>query len=86
MNDAEARTLLTDLLHRVAPEADLAEVADDAPLQEVLDLDSMDFLNLVTGLHDSAGIDVPERDYPLLASPGGFIAYVVRATSGGAFA
>lgn len=78
MNDADARTLLADLLHRVAPEADLGEVADDDPLQEVLDLDSMDFLNLVTALHDTTGIAVPERDYPLLASIGGFVAYVTQ--------
>ena len=40
----------------------------------------MDFLNLVTALHDETGIDVPERDYPQLASVDGFVAYVTAAT------
>ncbi|MGD9997037.1 MAG: acyl carrier protein [Ilumatobacteraceae bacterium] len=76
MNATEARTLLTSLLHRIAPEVDLAEVDPHAPLQEEIDLDSMDFLNLVTALHDTAGIDVPERDYPLVSTIDGFVGYV----------
>jgi len=69
------------LLHRIAPEVDLAEVDDDALLQDEMDLDSMDFLNLVTALHDATGIEVPERDYPSLSTVGGFVAYVVAAGS-----
>lgn len=82
MTTDDARALLAQLLHRIAPEADLAEVDPDAPIQEELELDSMDFLNLVTGLHDSAGIDVPERDYPQLGTVNGFIAYVAAASGG----
>jgi acyl carrier protein len=51
-------------LARVAPEADLDTLSPDDDLQEVLDLDSMDFLNLMIALHDTTGVDVPERDYP----------------------
>ena len=80
MNDDDARALLARLLHRIAPEVDLDEVDPDAPLQEAMDLDSMDFLNLVTALHEETGIDVPERDYPLLSTVRGFVAYVAAAT------
>jgi len=82
VNTDDARTLLAQLLHRIAPEVDLAEVDHDAPIQEELELDSMDFLNLVTGLHDAAGIDVPERDYPQLGTVNGFIAYAASASGG----
>jgi len=75
----DPRTLLAELLHRIAPEVDLDEVDPDAPLQESMDLDSMDFLNLVTALHEATGIDVPERDYPALGTVTGFVAYVSRA-------
>lgn len=75
----DPRTLLAQLLRRIAPEVDLDEVDPDAPLQESMDLDSMDFLNLVTALHETTGIDVPERDYPALGTVTGFIAYVSRA-------
>ena len=80
MNDQEARTLLESLLHRIAPEIDLAQLDPDAQLQEEADLDSMDFLTLVTALHDVTGIDVPERDYPMIASIGGFVSYVVASS------
>jgi acyl carrier protein len=76
----DARSLLGRLLHRIAPEVDLDEVDPQAPLQEAMDLDSMDFLNLVTALHDETGIDVPERDYPRLSTVSGCIAYLAAAT------
>jgi acyl carrier protein len=79
MNDESARQLLQTLLHRIAPEIDLDAVDPDAGLQEELDIDSMDFLNLMTALYEEAGIDVPERDYPQLATLNGCIAYVARA-------
>jgi acyl carrier protein len=79
VNPDDARSLLGQLLHRIAPEVDLALVGDDALLQDEMDLDSMDFLNLVTALHDATGIEVPERDYPSLSTVGGFVAYVAAA-------
>jgi acyl carrier protein len=79
MNTDAAYALLGRLLHGIAPEADLAEADPNALLQEELDLDSMDFLNLVTALHDETGIDVPERDYPQLATITGFVTYVSQA-------
>lgn len=80
MNPTDARDLLERLLRRIAPEIDLAAADPSAPLQESFDLDSMDFLNLMTALHDETGIDVPERDYPRLSSIEGFVGYVTSAT------
>ena len=76
MNTTAATDLLAQLLHRIAPEVGVHELRPDALLQEELDLDSMDFLQLVTALHEATGIDVPERDYPQLATVEGFAAYV----------
>jgi acyl carrier protein len=75
----DARALLERLLHGIAPEIDFGGADPSAPLQEAFDLDSMDFLNLVTALHEETGIDVPERDYPHLASVEGFVAYLAAA-------
>ena len=82
MNADEARTLLSRLLLGIAPEVDLADADPHALLQEALDLDSMDFLNLVTALQNETGIDVPERDYPRLATIEGFVAYITAAPGG----
>ena len=81
MTPEDARALLGRLLHRIAPEVDLDEIDPQTDLHEGLDLDSMDFLNLVTALHDETGIDVPERDYPRIASVQSFVTYVVSATT-----
>jgi acyl carrier protein len=79
MKTDDARALFEALLHRIAPEVDLDAVDPEAPLQEEVDLDSMDFLNLVTALHEKTGIDIPERDYPSLSTVAGFIAYIAAA-------
>jgi len=79
MSPDDARALLARLLHGVAPEVDLDGIDPAAPLQEAAELDSMDFLNLVTTLYDETGIDVPERDYPVIATIDGFVAYAAGA-------
>ncbi|HET6954108.1 MAG TPA: acyl carrier protein [Acidimicrobiales bacterium] len=76
MTTDDARALLARLLHGIAPEVDLDLVDPAAPLQEEAELDSMDFLNLVTALYEETGIEVPERDYPLIATVDGFVAHV----------
>jgi acyl carrier protein len=79
MTPEDALALLTRLLRGVAPEVDLAELDPDTALAEAAGLDSMDLLNLLNSLCDETGIDIPERDYPLVTTIDGFVAYVVAA-------
>lgn len=76
MNATDARALVVRLLGRIAPEAELDALDPDAPLQESLDLDSMDFLNLVTAVEDETGREVPERDYPTVSTLAAFASYL----------
>lgn len=76
MDDAQARQVIAGALHGIAPEADLDTVDPDEALQEELDLDSMDFLNLVTAVYEATGVEIPERDYPEVATLGGFVRYL----------
>jgi acyl carrier protein len=76
MNEAAARALIADVLGGIAPEADLATVQPDEDLRLALDLDSMDFLNFIIGLHDRTGIDIPEADYPELFTLAGAMQYL----------
>ena len=84
MSAAELRARVLGLLGEIAPEADLDALPGDAPLREELDLDSMDFLNLVAGLHEALGIDVPERDYRQLATVDECVAYLAAHRPDGA--
>lgn len=59
---------LRQILADIAPDADLDRLAPDDDIRATLDLDSVDFLNFVVAIHDATGIDVPERDYPQLAT------------------
>lgn len=68
MNREDIRAALVDALSAIAPEGDYDALRADRPLREQLDIDSFDFLNVVIRLHDSLGVDVPEADYPKLAT------------------
>jgi acyl carrier protein len=68
------RGVLADL----APEADVDALRLDAPLQEAVDLDSVDFLNLVTAIYEVTGVDIPERDYAELATLRGCVDHIAR--------
>ncbi len=81
MTEHEATELIAAVLHRIAPEADLRRADPNGDLQEQLDIDSMDFLNLVVGVHERSGIDVPERDYPHVSTLRGFVGYLVARSS-----
>ncbi len=79
MNRDEALDLMRSVLRQIAPEADLDDVEPDEGIREALDLDSIDFLNFVIGIHDRTGIEIPERDYPELATLGGCVDYLIAA-------
>ncbi len=68
MNENEIRAAFLEELRNIAPEADLAKLDPSADLREALDIDSMDFLNLMIAIHRRLGVDIPELDYPKLAS------------------
>ena len=64
MNTTEATAAITSAIATIAPEVDTSVVDLDAPFRSEMDLDSLDFLNLVQALHESTGVDIPETDYP----------------------
>jgi acyl carrier protein len=74
----DARDIVRAVLHQVAPEADLDHVGPDDTLREALDLDSIDFLNFVVGLHEATGVEIPERDYGRVATLAGCARYLTR--------
>jgi acyl carrier protein len=64
----DLKAIALEELLNVAPDLADETIPDDADLRDELDLDSMDFLNWVAGLHRRLGIAIPERDYPRLRS------------------
>lgn len=76
MSETDLRKIVQEELNNIAPEVDLAAVDPMADLREAVDIDSMDFLNLVTALHHRTGIAIPEIDYPKLVTLSGMVAYL----------
>jgi acyl carrier protein len=72
----EVRATVLRVIGEIAPEADLTSLKADVPLRDQLDLDSMDLLNVVVGLHAALGVEIPEADYPKLATLEACVAYL----------
>ena len=81
MTQDEIKEAVLRALSDVAPEADPATLAPDVNLRDQLDIDSMDFLNFVIGIHDELGVDIPETDYPGLQTLDDFVGYLVGKTT-----
>ena len=60
-------TVLT-LLCAIAPEVEPAAMATTKPLRQLVDLDSMDWLNFLVSLHEHFGVTIPESDYAKLVT------------------
>ena len=82
MTEDDIRTAYLEELSRVAPDIDPATVGENDHLQDDLGLDSMDVLNLVAALHDRLGVDVPESDYPQIATLSLATAYLAARARG----
>lgn len=80
--EIELRTIIADVLAGIAPEASLDHIDPNGPFREELDIDSMDFLNLVVGLKGRLGVEVPESDYSKLTTLNLFISYLQRRLGG----
>ena len=76
MSREEIANLVRRALASVAPESENQPIEPEADFRDQMDLDSMDFLNFVIALHEATGIDIPEKDYPQLASLNGCIDYL----------
>lgn len=77
MTRDEVHATMLRVLGEIAPEADLAALKPDVAFRDQLDLDSMDLLNVVIGLHAALGVDIPEADYSSLATPDGCVDYLL---------
>lgn len=82
MSPDDIRAVIRDELARIAPEVDFEAIDPKSDLRDEADIDSMDFLNLVTALHMRLGVEIPEADNPKLVTLGGAVAYLAAKTGG----
>ena len=76
MQATEIPGVIIDIINTIAPDEDTDDIKSDVKLRDQLDLDSMDFLDIVMELRKRYGIEVPEENYPKLASLDSCVEYL----------
>ncbi len=76
MQTAEIREVILEILEEIAPDEELGDLKDDVSFREQLELDSMDFLDIVMSLRKRYRVQIPEDDYIELASMNSTVAYL----------
>ena len=79
MTRDEIRAVVLRTLGEIAPEADLSTLEPDVSFRDQLDVDSMDLLNFVIALHAVLHVEIPEADYPKLATLDRCVDYLTGA-------
>lgn len=68
MNREEVIQAVKDIITTIAPDEELGNLNPDERLRDQIELDSMDFLDIVMELRKRYQVQVPEQDYKELAS------------------
>lgn len=76
MDEAEIRTAVLETLKSIAPELEVVDLKPDQPLRRQVDLDSMDWQNIIAGLHERVGVDIAAADYGSISTLDGLVACV----------
>ncbi|WP_333891598.1 acyl carrier protein [Mycolicibacterium gadium] len=78
--DNDVRGEILSVLTAIAPEVEADDITDDALLRDQVDLDSMDWLNFLVGVHKRLNVDVAESDYASLRTLSDVVRYVEART------
>jgi acyl carrier protein len=76
MTATDIRDEMINILAEIVPDEDLSNLDDNKPLREQIELDSMDFLDIVMELRKRYRIQIPEDDYINLATLSGTVKYL----------
>jgi acyl carrier protein len=76
MTEDQVKQIVIDIIADIAPDEDTSDIKPEVNLRDQMDLDSMDFLDIVMELRKQHNIEVPEEDYPQLASLDSCAAYL----------
>jgi acyl carrier protein len=76
MTKDDIKDIILDILSDIAPDDDLSALKDDVAFRDQLQLDSMDFLDIVMELRKRYRVQIPEEDYPHLRSMATTVEYL----------
>ena len=73
----QIRQVILGILARIAPDEDLSDLKDDVPFREQMELDSMDFLDIVMELRKMYRVQIPEEEYGNLVTMKSTVTYLI---------
>ncbi len=73
----EIKNVVLEIIQDIDDEADFTNLNPSEALRDQLDLDSMDFLDIVMELRKRYQIQIPEADYPQLATLDSCVNYLM---------
>lgn len=76
MTKEQIKATILEIIAQIIPDEDLSNLKGDIPIREQVELDSMDFLDIIMELRKRYGVEVPESDYVQLATLDGSVAYL----------
>jgi len=79
MTRDEIKNAIVGIINDILPDGDCSGLDPAGKLRDQLELDSMDFLDIVMELRKQYGVEVPEKDYPKLATLDSCVDYLEPA-------
>jgi acyl carrier protein len=76
VNERDIRAGVIAAIQAVAPEVEERDLDAGRALRRQVDLDSMDWLNVIVGFHDRFGVEIAETDYAQLTTLDAIVAYI----------
>lgn len=76
MTKQEIRQAVLDILSDIALDEDVSNLKDDVSFREQMELDSMDFLDIVMELRRRYKVNIPEEEYTALESMQSTVEYL----------
>jgi len=76
MKAEEIRAMILEVIHEIVPDEDLSGLKGDVRIRDQIEMDSMDFLDIIMELRKRYGIIVPEDDYMKLSTLDSSVAYL----------
>lgn len=81
LNETQLQETVLRVLSGIAPEIDFNSLDAAKDLRDQIDIDSVDFLNFVIGLHKELGVDIPDADVAKLTTLNGCVSYLLAKTA-----
>ncbi|PKK91929.1 MAG: acyl carrier protein [Candidatus Wallbacteria bacterium HGW-Wallbacteria-1] len=76
MTKDEVRSAVLEIIADIAPDEELDDLKGDIRIRDQIELDSMDFLDIIMELRKRYKVEVPEDDYMQLSTLDGCVEYL----------